>query len=326
MSSASSLPYHLRQNKAIDRNLFVDLLGRIGRYRNISDYRYVGFGGPFLEDHKVLHASLRLRNMTSLEKNPEVVKRQEFNRPHSSLTLQEKTSGEFLNDFDFDEPSVVWFDYTVPKELGIQLAEIELLVRKLSAGDVFKVTLNAAPESLGTPSDGTDLREFRLERLLRRANDYSPMGAEIDDVTTKNYPGLLLRCVESAAKKGLETKPRCIVLPLSAFSYADGQQMLTVTAIIIDKIDRVKFYTETRLEYWPFSCKSWADLRSISVPQLSSKERMHVEALLPDTSDAKTIFAELGYYVGMNEEEGAKLMTNFIEYYRMYPWYSKVVL
>jgi hypothetical protein len=96
--------------------------------------------------------------MTSLEKNPEVVKRQEFNRPLSSLLLKDKTSGEFLNEFDFDEPSIVWFDYTVPKELGIQLAEIELLVRKLNAGDVFKITLNAAPESLGKPSDETDLR------------------------------------------------------------------------------------------------------------------------------------------------------------------------
>jgi hypothetical protein len=152
------------------------------------------------------------------------------------------------------------------------------------------------------------------------------MGVGVDDVTNVNYPGLLLRCVENAAKKGLETKPRCVVLPLSAFSYADGQQMLTVTSIIIEKVDKGKFYSETRLEHWPFSCKSWTDLRSISVPQLSSKERMHVEALLPDASDPKTIFSKLGYYVGKDEKEAEKLMANFIDYYRMYPWYSKVVL
>jgi len=112
MSSGATLPYHLRQNKAIDRNLFIDLLGRIGRYRNISDYQYIGFGGPFLEDFKLLHASLRLKNMTSLEQSEEVVKRQKFNKPVSSINPLKKTSGEYLTEFDFDSPSIVWFDYT----------------------------------------------------------------------------------------------------------------------------------------------------------------------------------------------------------------------
>jgi hypothetical protein len=60
MSTGGSIPYHLRQNKAIDRNLFTDLLSRIGRYKNISDYTYYGFGGPYMEDFKVLSRSVWL--------------------------------------------------------------------------------------------------------------------------------------------------------------------------------------------------------------------------------------------------------------------------
>lgn len=326
MSSGATLPYHLRQNKAIDRNLFIDLLARIGRYRNISDYQYIGLGGPFLEDFKLLHASLRLRKMTSLEKREEVVKRQTFNKPVSSINILKKTSGEYLTEFDFDCPSIVWFDYTSAKDLGVQLSEVELLVRKLNAGDVVKVTFNATPETLGKPTDAGDLKEFRLAEFRNRASVYAPAHIDNDDVTNANYPSLLLRCIESAMKRGLDTKPRCIVYPLSAFAYADGQQMLTLTAIILEEIDQSKFLSETRLGHWPFHCKDWRDLRSISVPQLSAKERMHVEALLPDEVDIGKILASLGYYVGETQLDGEKLMTNFVDYYRQYPWYSRIVL
>ncbi|MFP5229899.1 MAG: O-methyltransferase [Acidobacteriota bacterium] len=137
MSSGATIPYHLRQNKAIDRNLFVDLLARIGRYRNISDYNFVGFGGPFLEDFKQLHASLRIERMVSLERSEIVAARQRFNQPHSGVVTLKKTSGEYLNENDFEEPTIVWFDYTSPAELAIQLSEVELLVRKLYPGDIF---------------------------------------------------------------------------------------------------------------------------------------------------------------------------------------------
>ncbi|MGB8261644.1 MAG: O-methyltransferase [Terracidiphilus sp.] len=326
MSSGATIPYHLRQNKAIDRNLFIDLLTRISRYRNISDYQYVGFGGPFLEDFKILHGALRLRDMTSLERNDEVVKRQNFNKPLSCITILKKTSGEYLTEFDFDKPSIVWFDFTSAKDLGLQLAEIELLARKLNAGDVVKCTFNASPEPLGKPKDDSDLREFRLAEFRNRASVYAPSNVDVDSVTSGNYPNSLLRCIESALKRGLDTKPRSVIMPLSSFTYADGQQMLTVTAIILDEIDQGKFLAETRLEHWPFRCNGWDNIRSISVPQLSAKERLHLESMLPGETEAANIIGALGYYVGDSASEGEKLMANFIDYYRLYPQYSRVVL
>jgi hypothetical protein len=327
MSAAANLPYHLRQNKAIDRNLFVDLLQRVGRYRNISDFQYVGFGGPFLEDHKLMHGALRLSKLVSLEGSAEVAKRQRFNQPVSSLVLHEMTSGDYLTQFDFEQPSIVWFDYTDPKSLGLQLGEIELLVRKLNAGDVFKVTLNATPETLGKPADATtDLRAYRLERIRERAGPYCPASADEDSVTTPNYPKTLLKAIESAGKHGLDTKPHCIVMPLTAFVYADGQQMLTLTAIVLDKGDAQEFCAESRLGSWPFHCHDWDHLRSISVPQLSIKERMHIESLLPDETDVEAVFRSLGYEIGPTPTEARQLMQNFMRYYRLYPWYSRIVV
>ena len=65
--SGGTVPYHLRQNKAIDRSLFIDLLARLNRCRDISDYTYIGFGGPFLEDFKSVHSFTGISKMISIE-------------------------------------------------------------------------------------------------------------------------------------------------------------------------------------------------------------------------------------------------------------------
>ena len=64
--SAGTLPYHLRQNKAVDRAVFIDMLMRIHTYISVRDHAYVSLGGPFLEDFRIIHAALGIRRMISL--------------------------------------------------------------------------------------------------------------------------------------------------------------------------------------------------------------------------------------------------------------------
>jgi hypothetical protein len=325
MSLAGTIPYHLRQNKAIDRSLFIDLLARINRYRNISDYSYIGFGGPFLEDFKVLHSALRIRNMISIESDKNVMARQKFNQPVSCVEIRNQLSGDFLTNHIFQEPSIVWFDYAIPAQLGTQLAEAQSLVSKLTAGDVLKITLNASPEPLGKPADGSDLRTYRAEEAAKRLADYGPAVVDIDDVTTKNFPTLLLRALHSACKRGVVGAPRLYVQPLTAFVYKDGQQMLTATAIILNHADKAAFFAQTRLEHWSHLNVEWAQPLSISVPDLSTKERLYVESLLPG-GDPDEIRQSLGFFVGADEREASELMRNFVNYYRLSPSFSRIVV
>jgi hypothetical protein len=325
MSSGGTIPYHLRQNKAIDRALFIDLLSRIGRYRNISEYTYVGFGGPFLEDFKFLHSALRIKTMISLESDKNVALRQKFNQPLSCITITDDKSDDFLVKHEFLVPSIVWFDYARPGELSQQLAETRTLVSRLTHGDVFKITLNANPGALGQPKGDTDLREHRASRAKEMLAEYGPAVIDPDEVTAQNYPSLLLRALHSAAKKGVEGDRRLYVQPLSAFVYKDGQQMLTATAILLNHHDNAPFFAATRLQHWPYRNLDWITPSSISIPDLSAKERLHVESLLPD-QEANQILQELGYYVGNNREEAEELMKNFVAYYRLSPWFSRVLM
>lgn len=324
MSTGNTIPYHLRQNKAIERSLFIDLLARIGRYRNISDYCYVGFGGPYLEDFKYLHSSLRITDMISLEGDPNTAKRQEFNKPLSCIEIKNQKSGDFLINHSFEKHSVVWFDYAVPSDLLEQLAETRQLVSMLTAGDVFKITLNANPESLGRPKEG-DLRKFRAERALERLAEYGPAVVEPDMVTAKHYPTLLLHALHSAARKGVEGNKRLFVQPLSSFSYRDGQQMVTATGILLHHSDKDPFFQASRLEHWSYRNLEWKEPTQISIPDLSAKERMYIESLLPNINP-ETISEQLGYFLGTDEKEAETLMRNFVTYYRLSPWFSRVLV
>ena len=47
MSGGSSLPYRLRPNKAVDRELFLSLLMRLTPKLALEKYHYVGLGARF---------------------------------------------------------------------------------------------------------------------------------------------------------------------------------------------------------------------------------------------------------------------------------------
>lgn len=323
--SGTSIPYHLRHNKAIDRNLFLDLLSRVGRFRNISDYRYIGFGGPFLEDFKGIHASLRLTKMLSIESDENVEKRQIFNKPLSCVDIRRQTSAEFVAEFDFYEDCIVWLDYTEPSKVGEQLGELEALVAKLQSGSVFKITMNAAAAALGNAPADRDLQNYRAEKAATLLGDYGPAVISTEQVTSKYFPKLLLSAIEAAAKRGVAGRNGYVVLPLTCFSYSDGQTMLAVTGVVLRKSEEPNFIRDTRLRHWEFTAKDWEDLREISVPAMSVKERIHVESLLP-SADSKEIGDSMGFHFSSSSEESARLLANFSRYYRMYPWYSKVAL
>lgn len=326
MSAGGSIPYHLRQNKAIERNLFVDLLSRVGRHFNISDYRYIGFGGPFLEDFKHLHSALRISDMVSLEMDGNVYRRQLFNKPISCIALREESSADFLNAYDFDSADnvIVWLDYATT-ELSLQLAEVQQLIEKLGHGDIFKVTVNASPVALGHDKAGINILELRAETARTILGDYGPANITSADITTKKYPALLLKALVNAAKRGLAGDAELVMEPLSSFVYADGQQMLTFSGVLINPSERESFFQETRLKMWSFYNDCTDEASSISVPVFSMKERVHIESMLPGAT-AEQIIDNFSYFVGRDIRAAKSEMQNFISFYRMYPWYSRVVI
>ncbi|MDH1700284.1 O-methyltransferase [Comamonas terrigena] len=344
--SGGSISYHLRENKAIERNLFIDLLSRIGRYTNISDYTYVGFGGPFREDFKAIHSSLRIEKMISIEMDSNVFARQNYNYPARMIEAKNCTSSEFIDEFDeIDGNSIFWLDYTQPKELKNQITDFRNIISKMQKFDVAKITLNAHSPSLGSPKEEEDkdselahlkLHEYRAKVLATRVDSYWNGDIESQDVLPNNYPATLLRILKNSLH-GLQGRIGSIYFqPLASYTYQDGVKMLTLTGVILDANNRNEiqnFIDKTRIGSWPYNNLDWSDPKEISVPSLSARERMEIDAMLPLTppagkSIAEVIEEKLGFVPSTSDEltKGRELLENYARYYRAYPFFSRVWL
>lgn len=331
MRTGSSLPYRLRPNKAVDRELFLSLLMRLSAKLPLEKYQYVGLGGPFLEDFRLVHARLGLDRMTCLESELEVHKRQVFNRPIASIECIHSTLEDYLDGQDFEVPVIIWFDYTEPRGIATQIERFAQTMGTAPIGSVLRVTLNAHPPSLGNPGprelsveiDGEasgdralkpTIQEWRLCRLRERLGALCPSDLTADGMSFKTYGRSLLRALKLAVEKeALSFRDRRVVWAFSTH-YADGQAMVTAALVVCPADDTS---IEKLLKGWEF-CSTPDAPHRLDLPVLSTLERLTMES----NDDARD---KLGFDLpksGMGEDP----FSVFKKFYRIFPHFSRVEL
>jgi hypothetical protein len=331
MSAGSSLPYRLRPNKAVDRELFLSLLMRLAPALGLEKYQYVGLGGPFLEDFRLVHARLGLKRMTSVEAEEQVHKRQQFNRPIASIECVHQTLEEYLDGHEFEGPAIVWFDYTEPKGITTQIERFARTIGTVPLNSVLRVTLNANPESLGKPdaneisveigdaasgdrNQKPTVQEWRLARFKERVGQHFPSGLPADGMTHKNYGSSVLRVLKLAVEKeALNFRDRQIVWAL-ATHYKDGQAMVTAALVVCAANSTA---IEELVKGWEFY--STPDLpHRLDLPALSTLERLTMES----NDDAR----EKMSFDLPKSDMGEDPFSVFKKFYRIYPHFSRVEL
>jgi hypothetical protein len=331
MGAGSSLPYRLRPNKAVDRELFLSLLMRLAPTLGLEKYHYVGLGGPFLEDFRLVHARLGITRMTCIETEEQVHKRQVFNRPVASIDCTHSTLEDYLDEHDFETPVIIWFDYTEPKSITTQIERFARTIGTVPIGSVLRVTLNANPASIGQP-DPKDLsvelggegsvdravkptiQEWRLARLKERLGALFPSGITADGMSFKTYGVSLLRALKLAVEnEALSFRDRRIVWAL-ATHYADGQAMVTAALVVCPSEDKA---IEELMKGWEFSTTTEAPHR-LDLPALSTLERLTMES----NGDAKNL---MGFELPKSDM-GENPFEVFKKFYRIYPHFSRVEL
>ncbi len=314
--SGATVAYHLRLNKSVERQLFVDLLGRLAALWPIASYKYISMGGPFLEDFRVMHWALGIQDMVSIDMDEETVARQKFNLPTAAVVPIVKTSGRFITDFVRTGPVIIWLDYTDPRKRRDQLEEFQALLPKLEPGDIVRVTLNASADTLH-PDHGLRPEEYKAKRwqALQKqlGTDFLPVDADQEDTIAATFPALLHRTLELAARRTMRSRDDHFV-NLASFSYREPTHMLVLTAAIatttqVESIGRI-------LDTWPFRCKDRPE--KIDIPVLSARERLVIDSRLP-TEGLEGIRAELNYFP---EEQ----IEAYIRFYRHVPFFSRVLL
>lgn len=279
----------------------------------LSDYVYVGMGGAYLEDFRVFYRALRFQRMISFEKDESVCERQRHNLPCSNVDVVNSTSTKFVEEAAFwdYENVAVWLDFTT-SELGQQLRDAEVCLRKLEEGDIFRVTLNAERKGL-VPKGGLDNRSHKTRIQQRRAvlekrlGDYWP-SATVHDDSFKDL-GDVVSVIRDAfslavarARGGRQARFR----ELHATTYADGTRMLSITGIIAENMVP-DLRTDLGLGAEP--------VVNINVPALSNLERLMLEREIPvGNSGSHALFEEFSF-LGKKDVEHLIRLSRYLPRY-----------
>jgi hypothetical protein len=326
--SGATLAYNLRRNKYVERQLFMELLSRFSRWQEIGNYLYIGFGGVYFEEFKLLHTKFSIKKMISLEREQWMVARQELNVPYGCITPFHATSSELVINIDeYREIGgttnlLVWLDYVTPSELPTQLSEIRSLISKLENGDILKITFSLHPVWLNKgPSE--DPLTNRLENLRSQLGSaYLAEGISIIDVTNDGLPHVYLDALKRKIAEGLAENSELEFLPLGCYTYNDGTAMLTVTGALIGRDQQPSFDERLGLDRLDFTSPRW-EIHQIDVPDMSLRERLELDQKL-NGKTAEEIAGELPFRFEEDPDESLDLIRNYLKLYRFYPNYHRV--
>jgi hypothetical protein len=324
--SAGSIPYHLRPNKAVDRLLFLELCSRLAPALKFEEvgYAYIGFGGPQMEDFRLLHEKFPKMPMYCIEKSDNVIPRQKFNCPHTQVNFlpEAKKSGDWISEWTPEKPVILWFDYAIKAERKEQFNEFQTLLSCAPNKSLLRVTMNAdLPLGPGKPADR------QMQSLREVFGKIVPPDVTVDQMAALEFPIVISKMFELAAESVLQPAGQRVFQPLLITSYSDTSRMLVVTGLLAPKVECAAVISDSGLDQWAYYAKSWADLRLINMPELTIKERIHINQLLPrDAGNAQQIQNALGFQVDELPALSLDKIRNYAEFYRHFPQFGRVTI
>ncbi len=332
--SGGNVAYNVRPNKYVERQLFIELISKVSSGKAPNSYVYTSMGGPQLEDHKLIHHQLGLKNLISLEQDPYVYARQKFNLRPVYVECRNMSTQEFVTDFDVftqkysDKQWIIWFDYASPDRKA-QILEFQSLLTKLQIGDICKITLNANPGTLGERRAGEspEIAQARqLTKLQETLGDYLPSSLSPKQMVAREFAKVLCAAVRKAALNAMAEHTGVSIMPLATFLYQDGQHpMLTITVCLVPYNQTTAWKQDLEKLEWDYVPSNWDSITRINVPLLTPLERLHLEARLP-TDDNEQVHKEMSFQFDSDESASLAILEEYARHYRRYPSYFQVVL
>jgi hypothetical protein len=315
--------YQLRSNKAVDRLTLIDGLKRVAKLADLSEYAYYSLGGPYLEDFRLLYEFYPEIKMISIENNDEVYKRQRFHVPcHSDrLKLKRTDFKSFLAQYDAGgEKSIFWLDY-----LGLTYGHFEefmTLLEKVSLNSVVKITLRCEPSDyLG--KDDTQTAQ-KIDEFQREFEAVLPDPSAEPPSNFADFASLIQDMLQIAAQKTLSSSMAAKFIPISSFRYADGDGMFTLTGIVCLRSEEAK--VRKAFHKWHLKNLNWGRPKIIDVPNLSTRERLHLQRSLPCEKRAgRTLRLALGYLIDKNIRRTEAKLRQYAEFHNYFPYFMKAI-
>ena len=316
-------PYHLRPNKAADRFAWIEAIRRLQFLGSggLENYKYFGMGGPYLEEFRLLYEFFPEVRMTSIEEHEEVYKRQMFHRPFRTLKLERDDLSSFISRYDpGQDKSIFWLDYTHLKYRCFQ--DFMNLLAIVTENSMIKITLRSNPTDFWDRHSDSP-RERKQDQFRQEFRAILPDPSDAPPRLSKEFASLLQEMLRVAAQKILHPgASHRAFMPVSSFYYSDGAHMFTLTGIVcnVGNEESVK----TAFDNWDFSNLEWESPTKISVPVLSTKERLHLQNFLPAKSaQGSKLHRRLGYRIEDGLTATEKALEQYAAFHRHAPFFVR---
>lgn len=318
MSSKDRVNYLVRPNKNIERKLIAEVLVALNAQFPFSQYRYIGMGARWFQDFILMHRALGIRDMISIERDePDRV---EFNRPFACITVEPGDTSRVLPALALERGDcIVWLDH----ESGLAgpvLADLRFVAERVSSGSVIIATANANVRQIQNQLQDPSTERSPEEALERVAGLLVPNPLPRDGLNRVGFPATVAMIMANAITRALVQGGRSEeYVPLFNFAYEDGAPMATVGGILLNTEDRSKF-DAVDLSAFEFTSATPGAPYRINVPNLTPREKMRLDRLLPGTGSltVKQVQDELRFPMEQSQLEA------YSRFYRQYPLFSEV--
>jgi hypothetical protein len=263
--------------------MLCEAFARLARIAPLSTYRYVGFGGIGFHDFTLFHQRLGITDMISLEGEPTIQDRIDFNRPYSCIRIKRDSSHIELPKLNWKKRTILWLDYDSPFDAK-KLGDIALAAAALKSGSVLVVTLPADP---GPIEVNVDMAAKRLNDLVSRlGKDKVPKDILGSALAKWGMAMVYRRIIQNEVEQALHNRngalsseARTVYQQLFNFHYADGVKMVTAGGIFLDTADkralRARHFKD--LEF----IRGSDDPYMIETPLLTQREIRYLDERLP---------------------------------------------
>lgn len=319
--------YTTRPNKHVDRELFVELIGRSLSSTPIDRCAYISMGGPQMADHIAMYRRNGISKLYSFDLEKNTVLRQKFNAPTYETICEIHAADELPEKLDFISQTldvdrlIVWLDYTGAKKRGAQLAEFQALLKSLSCGDVARITLDASlpseklKEELPEAIRAQHLPAMR-ELLGREFGEFNPEDFELE--SRNDMPIYLSLCVRHLCDRTAAMYPNggFSFIPMLQTYYVDSTPMFTAT-ILVQNAQGLPAAPDG----FGYLATDWGDIESLEVPELTAREKSFLDRLLD--RDPAGLTAELGYDIA-RAAQMSRQWSSFRKFHRFLPQFQHV--
>lgn len=333
--SYESINYSLRPGKAIERKMLIELMQRLSSFHKIEDYQYIGFGSTYFTDFTLVHRSLGIDKMISIEKDSHNESRFRFNVPFSCVQMEFDNSNDILPNIDWEtNPSILWLDYDSRLKASM-FQDIRTFMANAQSGSLFLMTVNAHPfESKELPAK--ELKDFRLNKLKENIGEEKVSG-ELDgsELSLKGTASVYGTIINNEINTTLRTRnngkkddnpDKLFYSQLVNFSYKDGMMMLTIGGVIYKNSDKAK-YEAANFKDLKFY-RPMQDIFHIKIPNLTYREIYMLDSILPSNLDLETgeILNVNGELNNITEIIPLSDVKKYHNIYRYFPSFSETVL